>query len=569
MRLTPLFFGLFACQAPIPSQADWLGPVDPAWAEPTMPDIELPTPPTFTLEASQAVLGSVLTFDVSGAPPNSLVKVAFSFSGIAPGPCFPFMNGRCFNLAAPLAPLPGTVITNAQGSGQLSIPVPITAPGPYVSFQALDLATGHTSNALGTQLFSPGATTGPNQDLDNDGFTPATGDCADSNGAINPFATDIVFDGIDQNCDGADGVDQDGDGYANMATGGTDCDDSDAELYPYDLDGDGIESCDGDCDDTNPGAFPGASESCDGSDNDCDGVVDASSGISACFTTESFPVGTGDLDVLLVIDDSGSMAPYQSDLSTVTDELLTPSLNVAQSVHVGIVTTDMVDPLRSGQLLEWNGVRFADSLVLGDAGLLVWTSGAITSAGTVGNFVETGLDAIQAALSPPLVTTGVNAGFYRPDADLAVILLTDEPDQGGSPTASYIAGLNFIQTGPGPVQVHGFLPLGPSCGSTLVGRYEAVINAFGGQTYDICVPNYAAGASAIGQSIVPMSSPTQLYSLQGVPDPATLEVTVEYGAGGSATLSTSAWIYDPTNNSVEVIPSLSLGDSVFITYDFL
>ncbi|MBZ5639096.1 MAG: HYR domain-containing protein [Acidobacteriia bacterium] len=41
-----------------------------------------------------------------------------------------------------------------------------------------------------------------------------------------------------------------------------------------DLDGDGYSGCEGDCDETNPNVHPGASEICDGIDNDCDGVTD-------------------------------------------------------------------------------------------------------------------------------------------------------------------------------------------------------------------------------------------------------------------------------------------------------
>jgi len=56
-------------------------------------------------------------------------------------------------------------------------------------------------------------------DLDRDGITAEEGDCDDSLVAINPSATDIVGDGIDQNCDGIDGTDSDGDGIASTASG--------------------------------------------------------------------------------------------------------------------------------------------------------------------------------------------------------------------------------------------------------------------------------------------------------------------------------------------------------------
>ncbi|MFT5356615.1 MAG: hypothetical protein ACI9KE_003840 [Polyangiales bacterium] len=43
-------------------------------------------------------------------------------------------------------------------------------------------------------------------DADSDGYCPSEGDCDDTNFEIRPGAIDEAGDGIDQNCDGADGV---------------------------------------------------------------------------------------------------------------------------------------------------------------------------------------------------------------------------------------------------------------------------------------------------------------------------------------------------------------------------
>jgi len=47
------------------------------------------------------------------------------------------------------------------------------------------------------------------------------------------------------------------------------------EISNDDLDGDGFTPADGDCDDDNRMTWPGATELCDGEDNDCDGQIDA------------------------------------------------------------------------------------------------------------------------------------------------------------------------------------------------------------------------------------------------------------------------------------------------------
>jgi len=94
-----------------------------------------------------------------------------------------------------------------------------------------------------------------------------------------------------------DCVDMDGDGYADEACGGTDCDDSDPEVNPgvdevcdeidwncsgdpFDKDADGDGHFDDDpvcmgedCDDSDPDTYPGAEEICDGKDNNCDDLV--------------------------------------------------------------------------------------------------------------------------------------------------------------------------------------------------------------------------------------------------------------------------------------------------------
>ncbi len=45
----------------------------------------------------------------------------------------------------------------------------------------------------------------PDQDKDKDGYCGAN-DCDDTNPAIHAYAQDVPGDGIDQNCDGVDGV---------------------------------------------------------------------------------------------------------------------------------------------------------------------------------------------------------------------------------------------------------------------------------------------------------------------------------------------------------------------------
>jgi len=116
-------------------------------------------------------------------------------------------------------------------------------------------------------------------DADEDGFSEED-DCDDDDESVNPDAEEVCDDEIDNDCDGVEwtsGQDLDGDGYtpSNSGCEGTDCDDTDAVLNQDDADADDVTSCNGDCDDNEPLALPGADEICgDAVDNDCSGVAD-------------------------------------------------------------------------------------------------------------------------------------------------------------------------------------------------------------------------------------------------------------------------------------------------------
>lgn len=132
------------------------------------------------------------------------------------------------------------------------------------------------------------------EDLDGDTFTNTT-DCDDTDPTINPEATEIWYDGIDQNCDGLSDYDQDMDGEDSFEFGGLDCNDLDplvvtgAQTWYIDgdLDGFGTDasamlSCaqppngvllGGDCDDTRDDVYPGAPGTGENIDNNCNGDI--------------------------------------------------------------------------------------------------------------------------------------------------------------------------------------------------------------------------------------------------------------------------------------------------------
>lgn len=127
-------------------------------------------------------------------------------------------------------------------------------------------------------------------DVDEDGV-PAGTDCDDADPYTYPGASEVPYDGRDQDCDGADVTDVDGDGYEGDSIGGPDCNDANPEVHPgaevvcydlidedcseegwsqYDCDEDGFD-LDDDCDDEDATVYPAAPDAWyDGVDSDCD-----------------------------------------------------------------------------------------------------------------------------------------------------------------------------------------------------------------------------------------------------------------------------------------------------------
>ncbi len=180
-------------------------------------------------------------------------------------------------------------------------------------------------------------------DVDADGYPDILcggSDCDDANFNRNPGTGESCVDGIDNDCDllvdGADSgdcpggcIDFDGDGYASVLCGGSDCDDLRFDVRPgggencvdgvdndcnglvdgndaacaagcSDQDGDGYYSatCLGsDCDDNDAAVHPAAGEDCgDGIDNNCDTRIDSADPFCPAGCTDDAD-GDGYLDV--------------------------------------------------------------------------------------------------------------------------------------------------------------------------------------------------------------------------------------------------------------------------------
>jgi hypothetical protein len=148
-------------------------------------------------------------------------------------------------------------------------------------------------------------------DFDGDLY-PAEVDCDDTDPTVNPGASEVAFDEVDNDCDPST-LDEDPDG--DGATNG-DCAPYDATVHPgarevwydgidadcledsdYDADRDGYDSDlwgGEDCDDSSKKVGPEIEEVCNGVDDDCDGVVDGGASDADTFWADTDGDGHGD-----------------------------------------------------------------------------------------------------------------------------------------------------------------------------------------------------------------------------------------------------------------------------------
>ena len=111
---------------------------------------------------------------------------------------------------------------------------------------------------------------GSTGDGDGDGLSACSGDCRDDLVSVRPGVTEIC-DGLDTDCDGSFAGEEDADGDQDPAC--SDCDDGDGGRDGLDGDGDGVSSCQGDCEDDIAVIQPYAQDPWgDGFDTNCDGI---------------------------------------------------------------------------------------------------------------------------------------------------------------------------------------------------------------------------------------------------------------------------------------------------------
>jgi hypothetical protein len=271
------------------------------------------------------------------------------------------------------------------------------------------------------------------------------------------------------------------------------------------------------------------------------------------------------LDLLFVVDNSCSMSEEQASLAAAAPGMYQALVDYGVDLHVGVVSTDMVDPEHSGRLQAVGETYFIDDMVANPEFVL---SEMITM-GTNGDYNERGRWAAYAAIE--LLGPTANHGFYREEAKLAVVVLSDEDDGSGicSQELRALGRLEFMEwmfslkpTSEDVTFSSIVTPMNGCPGGYLPGyEYLEVTGTIGGVQWPICKPAYGEPLAELGTR---MKVDASWFALSEEPEEESLRVFVE-----EEELSADEFSYVPRDQAVQIPRSTRFirpSDTVTIQY---
>ena len=246
----------------------------------------------------------------------------------------------------------------------------------------------------------------------------------------------------------------------------------------------------------------------------------------------------GDVDILWVIDDSGSMADNQAALAQnfqiFIDQFLTKNINF----KMAITTTD--------------GTTSRNGKMVGDTNLLTQTAALNNKSeflsnfsrwvkvGTYGSGTEQGLKCASSFFDR------YGTSFLRKDAFLAIVFLSDEEDQSEKKVPEYLAKFLSLKENKGMVKAYSIvtqkIPKHASWES-IGTRYNSISQSTNGSSSDI-TSNFGTTLQDMGGTIVNL---VDQFALSETPYGNSLEVFV------NNVKQLQGWTYNPTSKSVKFL----------------
>jgi len=250
------------------------------------------------------------------------------------------------------------------------------------------------------------------------------------------------------------------------------------------------------------------------------------------------------LDIVFVIDNSGSMGLFQGELSNQMTAFMNVFLASGADFHLGFITTDRWGLQCSGSIcfININSLNPVD-----------WAQGVITQIGTSGSAHEMGIMTAKKFFENTDYTVGGAPGtaFWRDDATAVVIYVSDEPDHSIGSWNAYTGFFDILKPSVDMVRhfaVIGDHPAGCSFqwGSMLRtiqfgNGYWDMTQRYNGEWYSICATDW-------GNQMQDLANTVTIRTRFPLDEPDPIESSIQVSINGQ--LTTTGWFYDPNNNSV-------------------
>jgi hypothetical protein len=207
-------------------------------------------------------------------------------------------------------------------------------------------------------------------------------------------------------------------------------------------------------------------------------------------------LGASRVDVLWVIDNSGSMGKYQKEVIRNTQVFMENFVQIPQlQWKMGLLSTDKDNP-------PYLGFATGDEFDYSSRDPVGRFQAAVGRLGTSG-------DPTERTLLPIIQTLTANHSFLSPGASLALIFVTDAKEQSSIPSKDF---LDFLTSKLGSLKfasVYGAIAANDLGCDTEEGEwkyqgspYDEVIRATNGLVFPLCSPNFGANLAQIGKTIV-------------------------------------------------------------------
>ena len=263
------------------------------------------------------------------------------------------------------------------------------------------------------------------------------------------------------------------------------------------------------------------------------------------------------VDILFVVDDSGSMGSHQDNLAKNVGLFVQQIFNSTMiDYHIGVITTSIDYSSSKSDNGKLNGVpKFVhrgtpNALDALKANLVV---------GTSGDSSEKFFDPLFKALTEPNLSIA-NRRFLRPNAHLAIVIVTDTEDQSTAHDAqmTYDLIVNTLKGGRRNM-VSVYAAYVPSVNPTNCSRddgppvrLEEFFQLAGAKTFILCDPTFGKQLAALGNDL--FNRIMETVYLSRVPQVNTIKVS--YGSQEIQEDAENGWVYDPTRVALRFGPKL-------------